>query len=428
MSDIAMNEKKELLGFSKSMWFQCIVLYIGIWGGLLVSGYVFLLVAAYTLCIAIFGKVESLYYHLLFSIPFTVIYKLSPGSTSLFAYLMIATGIIITLRKLHIPGIVLGLFLMLSTYMIVGMGNNYTTVIKMIAGLFLLYNFVVCIKPKDFKNQIMSFSLGVLGSSLIGGMKETWDRLAIYFFDIDYVYVSGARTFRFSGLDYDPNYYAIAAIFAIFLCLRLFFNQEGNRILLAGLAIAIAFFGFISYSKMFLFAIIFLAVAFWCYRLKSSGQVVVTIIAVPIIIALFLNWADKSGYLATIQERLFGNGDISTGRFRIWKLYWSYISSSLTTLFWGDGLGARYYRFVGPHNTYIESIYFLGLLGSGLFAITISYIISCVKYVKKREFIDYILAVLFLFMIGLLGALTINNLMFYFMLLWISLNMRKEHT
>ncbi len=420
-----MEERNELLGFSKSMLLQCMVIYIGIWGGLLVNRQIFLIVAGFTLCVALFDKVEKVYYHLLFSLPFTVIYKLSPGSTSLFAYLMIGTGIIITLRKSNLRGTFLVLFPILAIYLVVGMGDNYTTAFKMIAGLFLLYHFVNSIKPEDFKNQIMAFSLGVLGASLIGTMKMTWPRLTAYYRDMNYIYVSGQQTSRFSGLEYDPNYFSIAAIIAIFLCLRLLFNKEGNKTLLAGLAVVIAFFGFISYSKMFLFAIVFLAAAFWFYRLKSSGQIIVTIIVVPIILALFLNWASKSGYLVTIQDRLFGNDDISTGRFRIWDQYWNYISSSMTTLFWGDGLGAGYYRFVGPHNTYIESIYFLGFMGTGVLALTISYIISCVKYVKKREFMDYVLVLLFLFMIGLLGALTINNLMFYFMLIWMNMNIEK---
>lgn len=65
----------------------------------------------------------------------------------------------------------------------------------------------------------------------------------------------GIRSLRFSGLNYDPNYYSIAVIIAVFLCLRLLFNKEGSKLFLGSLIVSMITFGFISYSKMFLLAI-----------------------------------------------------------------------------------------------------------------------------------------------------------------------------
>lgn len=422
-----MSEKKEILGFNRSMLFQCILLYIGIWGGLLVNNHVFLVVAGCTLLVSLFSQIDTTYYHLLFLLPFSAIFKLSPSSTSLFAYLMLATAIILLLRKGSIHTIPTVMVMLFIGYAIVGMNENYTTVAKIVAGLILLYVFVTSVSPENFKNHILSFGLGMLGSSIIGTMKDTWARLTIYFDDIDYVYVAGVRSLRFSGLNYDPNYYSIGVIIVIFLCLRLFFNKEGNRLLLGSLIASLTVFGFISYSKMFLLSILLLAVIFVFYRMQSPKQLITTFVSILIIGFVFYWWANRFGYLGAILERLSGD-DISTGRFDIWKEYLDYIWDSPITLFFGDGLGSPYYLSHGPHNAYIELIFFLGIIGGTIMVSTIIYIIGINKFVTHRGLIDRGLILLFFVMIATLGIVTVNDLMFYCMLLWISMNMQKEAT
>ena len=420
-----MNEPKEFLEFSRSMLLHCVLLYIGIWGGLLINVYIFVAVAGFTVLVSLFSELDTAYYHLFFLLPFSVIFKLSPTSTSFFAYLIIATGVILLLRKRYVRGDALTLIVLFIAYTVFGVGNNYTTVAKMAFGLVLLYVFVSSVSPDHFKNHIVSFSLGTLGSSMIGTMKVSWDRLMAYFSDIDYIYINGERSFRFSGLNYDPNYYAIGVIIAVFLCLRLLFNKEGNRLFLAALIIPMIIFGFLSYSKMYLLSILLLCIIFVLHRMKSVKQILLTVMGVSIIVMVFNSWANSSGYLTTIFERLTGD-DISTGRFAIWRSYLDYIWNSPATLFFGDGLGASYYLPMGPHNGYIELIFFLGIFGGALFVLTVTHIMNSIRYVEKRTFINRALIILFLLMIGTLGIVTVNDLMFYCMLLWISLNMGEE--
>lgn len=422
-----MNKHKEFLGFSRSMLFQCILLYIGIWGGLLVSNYVFLVMAGCTVLVSLFSRIDTTYYHLFFLLPFSAIFKLSPESTSLFAYLMIVTGAVLSIRRRSVHAVPVVLAIMFVTYAIIGMGGNYTTVVKMVSGIILLNVFVTSVTPANFKNHIMSFGLGVLGSSIIGTMKDTWDRLTVYFTDIDYVFLDGVRSLRFSGLNYDPNYYSIAVIIAVFLCLRLFFNNEGNKLLLGSLIATMIVFGFISYSKMFLLTILLVGVIYMFYRMKPPKKLLMTLISTIFIVGLFYWWAGDSGYLSMILERLSGD-DISTGRFDIWAGYIEYIWSSPMTLLFGDGLGSPYYLSRGPHNSYIELIFFLGIVGGTLFVLTIACIIGSIRYIERRTFIDRALGLLFLIMIATLGIVTVNDLMFYCMLLWISMNMCSKRT
>ena len=421
-----MNERREFLGFDRSMIFQCMLLYVGIFGGLLISNYVYLVVAGVTLWVALFSKIDKTYYHLFFLLPFSAIFKLNPQSTSIFAYLMIITGIILFVRKRKFDAAIILSIMLFVTYAIIGMKGNYTTVAKMFFGIILLYIFVKSISPVNFKNHIMAFSLGILGSSVIGTMKDTWSKLTVYFSDMDYVYVNGKRFLRFSGLNHDPNYYSIAVIIAVFLCFRLLFNKQGNKLLLASLIMSMIVFGFISFSKMFLLSILLLGIFLLFYRMKSSKNFLITLFGAMFVVTLLYLWADKFGYLSTITER-FSGGDISTGRFDIWKSYLGYIINSPKTLLFGDGLGSPYYQSTGPHNAYIELIFFFGVTGGAIFVLTISQIIRSTKFVQRRSFIDLVLVLLFFIMIGTLGIVTVNDLMFYCMLLWVSMNMRIQN-
>ena len=422
-----MNEKKEILGFNRSMLCQCILLYIGIWGGLLISNYVFLVVVGFTLVVSLFARNDTIYYHLFFLLPFSVVFKLSPESTSLFAYLMIAAAILLLPRKRSVHAIAVVMVILFIGYAIVGMKGNYTTVAKMAAGMILLYVFATSISPENFKNHILAFGLGTLGSSVIGTLKDTWPRVTVYFDNILYVYDNGVESMRFTGLNYDPNYYAIGVIIAVFLCLCLFFNKEGNRLLLGSLITSLVVFGFISYSKMFLLSISLLAVIFLYYRIKSPKRFLIVLSCAILIAIVFYWWADKTGYFRIMQDRLFG-GDISTGRIDIWKDYLDYIWNSPATLLFGDGLGSPNYMSMGAHNAYIELIFFLGIIGGIVMVSSIIYIIGIRKFVAHRTFINWALVLLFLVMIATLGIVTVNDLMFYFMLLWISMNIRWKRT
>ena len=91
-----MGENKKIFGFSKNMFLQCILLYIGIWGGLLVNNYIFLVVAGGTLLISLLAKIDITYYHLFFLLPFTVIFKLSgslPIATHVISALSTTSGL-----------------------------------------------------------------------------------------------------------------------------------------------------------------------------------------------------------------------------------------------------------------------------------------------------------------------------------------------
>ena len=415
------TENKEFLSFSRNMFLQCGVLFGGICAGLWINKYFMVVAAVFTVITALRGKMEYCFYQLFFTLPFSMIYKLSPASTSLFAYTMLAVGLVLIVRQWSFGSDFIVFFSLTSMCLTIGMGNNRTTAVKMMLGLCLFYIFVKKILPADFKNHIMAFALGMLGSSCIGLLKGNWLRIDAYYSDMNSIYIGGIESVRFSGLYLDPNYYSISAIFAITLCIMLFISKRGNRILLGTVVGALTVFGFISYSKMFLIAISVLALFIIISGLGSLKKILIAIFSAPIIGAAIYKWMLNNNYITTMTGR-FSGVDISTGRFGLWEAYIGYISNSLKTLFFGDGLGAGYLLVGGPHNTYIESVYYIGLIGTTLFLITIFIIFNCRKFDIKKSILNYTLPLLLLFMISTLGCFTINDLMFYFILIWIGLN------
>lgn len=416
-----LKKNAEFLSFSSSMLLQCVLLFLGICAGLWIHIYCFFLVAGFTIFISFFGKMESTFYHLFFCLPFSMIYKLSPASTSLFTYVMLAVSLVLLFRQKIFGKLQLILILAFAVYLLPGMGSNITTAVKIIVGLLLFYIFVDRTKPEDFKNNVMAFGLGMVGSSFIGLLKSSWSRISVYYSNLKTINIDSEKSFRFTGLYRDPNYYSISVIIVIVLCIMLFINKDGNKIFLAAVAGTLTIFGFTTYSKMFMFTIAILAFVFLMRQMKTPKKMAAT--AIPIVIAGggLYKWMQSSGYLSVMENRLSGD-DISTGRFGIWERYLDYIFSSPLTLFFGDGLKAPDYTGVAPHNTYIESVYYIGIVGSLLFFITIICIARSRKLVARRTVTNYVLLIAFLVMIATLACFTVNDLMFYCMLLWMSLN------
>lgn len=419
------EEKKEILGFSKTMFWQCIILFLGICGGLWINKYIYILTALFTVLRYCAKDINNIYYHLLFSFSFTVIYKLSPSSTSFFAYLMIIAGIVMIVRIRNFNALQLVFIFLFSAYLYAGKGSSYTTVLKMIMGIILFYFFVKTVEEKDFKNHIMAYSLGVLGSSIIGTFRRSLPQLAAYFKSEYSIYSGTDLAYRFTGLNYDPNFYSMTVVFAIVLCLMLLINKTGNKVLLWSLFISLIVFGFQSYSKMYLLSIIVIGIIAIIYMMKSLKTIVLAIASLLTFGTGVIAWLKKIGYMDIMYKRLFEQ-DISTGRLDLWKVYLNYIGNSTKTFLFGDGLGSYYLSVGGPHNTYIESVYFVGIIGTILLLLTILFIFGQ-KKINNRSIINYILPIAFLVMSSVLGCFKMNELFFYCMLMWLGLNINVKN-
>lgn len=415
-----MQERRQQAAFSIPMPLHCLILFAGMCGGVWISKYFFVLTAGFTLLTSLMGNIDAVFWHLLFSVSFSVIYKLDPTATSLFAYVMIAAGAVLVFRTGKIRSSRLVAVMLVTLYLAVGMGGNYTTVVKMTVGALLLYMFVTNVRPENFKNHILAYSLGMLGSSVIGTFRTSLPQLSEYFETVHTIYNGTQLAYRFTGLNYDPNYYAVSAVFAIILCFVLVINKQVNRLWGMALFSALLVFGFQSFSKTFLLAAVVTGVIFAVYMLTTVRMLVVLALSGTAVGGVAL-WLENKGYMDMMLGRLSA-GDISTGRFEIWRTYLGHMEGSWRTLLLGDGLQAGYLPVGGPHNTYIESVYFVGIVGSLLFLGMLILLFSARVYNRQRCIINYLAVLIFMVMIGVLSCFTINEFFFYCMLMWMGLN------
>lgn len=394
-------------------------------GGLYLSVYnhsLSLVVFAINILSIFFLNTTELYCEMFFLFPYTIIYKYSVGSTSLFTYLTLIFMLVFLFRnKFRINKNFLCYFVFLAVYLIIGVGNNYTDFIKLLSMAVTASCFTSLIDRKNYSNIVLYVCLGTVTSGLIGLRKASWPALASFFSNLKTEYINGVETYRFTGLYMDPNYYSILVIICLVSLLTFAFKKEIKSGLAVVLAIALVYFGCLTYSRLFYLALMIAIVFVLVLRMKSTGKYIGSIALLSVALIVGLYFANKAGIIGNILYR-FSATDITNNRTNIWWQYIDYFNSSVTTLFFGDGIGASYYNGVGPHNTYIEMVYFLGIIGSLIYVGMYWCILKTGRCIRKRKFMNYSLLFILMIMSTTLGMLFSNDFGFLMMLVWLFMN------
>lgn len=369
---------------------------------------------------------------LMFLMPFATIFKISPGSTSLFTILeFFCCFVFFTRSDFKLDKKFLFLFLLLFTYIIsvdlIYLSYSIANYLRIFVGFILLYYFSKeyreCNNKIDFsKNIIVYFSLGTIFSSIIALFSKFIPSFSLFIRTVGY---NAVITNRFSGLNGDPNYYTINLILALLGLFYLYSTKKINLIFWALFAI-LAYFGLQTYSKSFLltFCLISFGLFFLLLKNRNKKGLCLYIIAFSICLSYVLN--GKVSNLKFIIERFGKNADINsmtTGRFEIWNSYLNYIASNIKVLLFGSGIGADYHGTTGVHNWYIEMIYYFGIVGTFLY-------LSCYFYIfkksmckqKKHNIIDYLAIVILLFLYFFLQMIFSNEILFHIFIVIIYFN------
>ena len=116
-----------------------------------------------------------MYCEMFFLFPYTMIYKYSSGSTSLFTYLTLIFMVVFLFKnRFRINKKFLLCFVFLAVYLIIGIGNNYTDFIKLLSMAVIASLFTALIDRKNFSNIVLYVCLGTVTSALIGLRKASW--------------------------------------------------------------------------------------------------------------------------------------------------------------------------------------------------------------------------------------------------------------
>ncbi len=379
------------------------------------SGVFFYVFAAVSLILFTFCKVSYCISLLFFLLPVASILKTGVGSISFFTVLFFLTVIKLMISEKRLSPNFLLMLMSLGVYLLAFSGiGQITTILTMLAGLIMLY----CVRSTKVSADtcVISYSLGICFASVLAECRSFLPIIQTFVQDSAMKLAENSYATRFSGLQGNPNYFTLDIIVALSALVVLIYNKKPTWLHM-GCFILLSAFGLMSISKSFLLSWIILMLFWFLVSLKQGVSRFVKMIFILILTITTIYFVAYDSVELYLQRFLWDSSgtvnSITTGRSDIWKAYITEILGDLKILFFGNGLNTISSYGKGAHNTYLESIYTVGVLGSMLLFIT-------VKVAMRRVLIQKIIlipiTVLLIRMFGI-GIMTYDNLWFYLLII-----------
>lgn len=309
---------------------------------------------------------------LLYFLPFSSLLKIRPGTVSLYTVALVAVFavyIVLGSRKIRvhhlIPGLLLiALVLVVKTVTGDPVGTSFIVLsISILASPFLVRDFE---GKYDFYWLTLFFALGIIVAAFTSRYLVVFPTIARF---IRKLSISGIT--RHSGYFNDPNFYAAHITAAMSGVLVLFLNQQkkGRVAMSALLLVLLVFCGFLSVSKSFLLisacALIVWFLTFLFQRGKLSVKLTV-IMTMLVGVAFLLSATVFTDLMDMMFARLSGTqtlSDFTTHRSELWLNYLRELGEKPALLFFGKGYSTDLLNGRGSHNTLLQIVYQLGIVG-----------------------------------------------------------------
>lgn len=339
------------------------------------------------LCTAVFcisGSIENSLLLLLYLLPFAGVFKLSASSTSLFTYLEMLAVCRLIIQQRHINKKRLIILVAFSIYAMIGCRGNISLLIKQIL-LALLVDLFLSYGELNLKRIALLFSAGLISASVVAVLYQGNPQLANYI-SYERVYeISNLDIFRFSALDSDPNYYATQIVLAL-SCLGVLYIKKDIRLSFYILASVLIAFGAKTASKSFVVLLVIWILYMIILLLKEKRFFILLLVLVGGVLAIPMIFDGRISLFSSTLAR-FGSAsnsaDLTTGRSTILLYYIEYLFKNPIVLLFGKGIGSPYWNNHAAHNTYIDFLYFYGIIGTSLFALILK--ASLQKSIQKID-------------------------------------------
>lgn len=350
----------------------------------------------------------ALFSLLLYLLPYAVLFKASPGSTSFFTLLELWA---LALRVRSIDRRVLAALCMLLIAL-APVSCRSASLWKILVNLLLLYVFVRGYRAADAVRYGGSFVTGLLASSVLGLWKEKIPRFLAMYSDLNYEVIDGVRTLRFSGTFNDPNYFSVMLILGILLCIRGLQAPGRRQRTLCGFALlALTGLGMATYSKSFALMLPVALLTLLTLRVRRKWALAALLAAMCALV-----WAlDPGGMVSRLLAR-FSQQSLSTGRAAIWQSYWQGATDALLPFLFGHGLDAQLAR--PAHSLLLEALYAVGLVGTVCWLGAVAVILSSGALCARGRWWGLGYAAVFV-MYGFLTGLTDYALPFALMMAYV---------
>lgn len=393
-----------------SLIWNCVLLSVVILGRAVnnVFFYGFVLVS---LLMFLFCDHRQCFLLLLYLLPSATILKMGVDSMTFFTILFLLTILKMVMYYGGIPWQLCIWVLILCIYYVLFSGfNQLTTIITMAAGL-LMISFIRQ-DSIDANQAVVTYSLGICFASALALLKESLPIVNRFARNMAIKLGEGNYSTRFSGLHGNPNYYTLDIIIVISALIVLMYTRKPQKIHFFCI-VTLSVFGLMSVSKSFLLTWMILIACWFGISMKQGAGNVIKFAFIGIMTAAvvyFFAYDFVNSYLLRFQNDSSGNlKSITTGRSDIWLAYIHEIAGNLKILLLGNGLNTVGKIRKGTHNTYLECLFSLGIVGTTLFLYTVKE--SMGKILTSK--IMWIPLAALLFRMFAIGILTYDNLWFY---------------
>lgn len=314
---------------------------------------------------------------------------------------------------------------------------------RYISWFILTIFFVFAYNDKNFnlKKCIKWYTISFIISSILGYIVIKQGRIELLPVDLGVVFNKWNTTYRFVGLMGETNGYAqVNLILFIVNTISLIRSKNiKNFIKYAVISAALILFGFMTYSKMYILALIIFIILLILYELYSNMNgrinisrvlaIILMCIIGSIIIVKFISSNLDSSLISNYLVR-FTSKDLSTGRLEVYEYFFNLLNTNI--LYWYFGAG--FYKYLIPwtvtgtngicaHNIYLECTVLFGIFGVWVIMSLLLYRLVIFKK-RKITFLSFLPLIIFL-----ITGLSLHSMLtnyFYFLLLIIMGVLEKD--
>ena len=371
----------------------------------------FYVFAGISLLVILLSASRNAFLYLLFLLPFASILKTNPDNISFFTILFFIALLKQVVSQRSLSGKLLLLLLLLFAYCLAFSGvAQLAAIATMVAGILMIY--YIGREEVDVNTAILCFSAGICLASVLALFSSSFPIINTFIKEALMKLGDDNYATRFSGLQGNPNYYTLDATVAISAIIVLQNSGKTHKMQVPFLII-LSIFGIMSISKSFLLVWLLLICCWFIVATQRGiGNLMKFVFLIILLAAVGYLFAYDSinNYLFRFSEDQGSTLDaVTTGRAHLWKAYWDAFIHNVRTLFLGSGLKTVLDIGKGAHNTYLELLFSMGVVGTILLLSAIK--VSMGKIITKPIMWIPILALAFRLLA--IGILTYDNLWFY---------------
>lgn len=387
---ISISKSGKLAGFfANGIWMTALTCLLVV-AGTFFSVFSYAALALAVIAIVILSEEDSLCL-MTFMMSFANIFKNHPEAQSFFTYLMLIYAFFFVLKKGKIHTTVAVCLILLAAFAVcqLFLSVNILRMVKFFVNLLFVYN-AMCMKlTQGYKKVFLFYVAGVTISSAIAALGLI-PHLADYIGakSLGYEYDG---VLRFAGIYGDPNYYSVNVIISLCLVVVLNYKKQLDSVIAVLLGVLLVVFAGMTSSKSAFLMLLAPATMLLYSKVKAGKIHIFLLMTFAMFVFVLAVFSGKIEVFNTVLLRLFGEnaGSLTTGRVDLWIQYMEYLQGAGVYLLVGKGFGAALLNDRAAHNTYLDMLYYLGVVGTGILVALLIMISKLKAAPEKRNLLNY---------------------------------------